>query len=149
MFNFIKRKRETPKLPGRMRKGRPFEIILAALDIFHKIGRKEISLTELQESIAEFQTDFGPLGYVYSSRFLYSLDLLSDLDDLVFNGYIHQFEYKYDGFLPNRYLTLTSIGKGRGKIIVGLLPEDTLKKLESSVTKSEHNYKKRWQLWAR
>ena len=149
MLNLIRRKSKEPTLPGRMRKGRPFEIILVALSVFYKMGRTEISLTELQECIAKFQINYGTLGYAYSARFLYSMDLLSDLDNLVFNGYIHQYEYKYNGFLPNRYLKLTSIGKGRGKILINLLPVDALNNLESSVTKSKQNYENRWRLWAR
>ena len=149
MLDFIRRKSKVPTLPGKTRKGRPFEIILAALSMFYKLGKTEISQIELQECIAEFQNNYGTLGYVYSARFLYSMDLLSDLDNLIFNGYIHQYEYKYDGFLPNRYLALTSIGKGRGKVIANLLPADVLSILESSAKKSKQNYENRWQLWAR
>ena len=145
----LKRKSKTLGFPGRTRKGRPFEVILATLSVFGDIGRKEISLTEFQESIAEFQRIFATLGYDYSSRFCYSLDLLSDLEDLVYHGYVHQYQYKYDGFLPNRYLALTTLGKGRGNKIVKLISEDTLEKLKRSVNKAEQDYKSKWRLWAR
>ena len=145
----LKRKPKATLFPGKIRNGRPYEVILAVLDVFQELGKKEISLTELQDTVSEYQKNYGSLGYIYSSRFLYSLDLLSDLEDLVFHGYVHDYQYKYNGFLPNRYLALTSIGKGRGRVIVNLLPTDVSEQLSQSVYRAEQNYKTRWRLWAR
>lgn len=136
------------KLPGRIKEGRPIEILLATMCIFSKEAKDEVSLSEFQESIAEFQR-FRPLGYAYSSRFLYSLDVLSDLDDLSYGGYVHHYNYRHDSFLPKRFLTLTSLGKGRGCKILGMLSGDEIQSLQKAVVTAIKNYESRWRLWSR
>lgn len=137
------------KLPGASREGRPIEIVLAVLSVFSSQGKKEVSLSELQETIAEFQRQFRHVGYSFSSRFLYSLDLLSDLKNLIYNGYIHQYNYRHDGFLPKRFLALTPLGKGRGWKILEMLSEDAVQSLQSAVMIAVKNYESRWRLWSR
>jgi len=137
------------KLKGRSKEGRPIEMLLAALCVFSKQGKDEVSLSELQESIAEFQREFQTLGYTYSSRFLYSFDILDDLKELYFNSSIRQYNYRHDSFLPKRFLALTRLGKGRGTKILDRLSEDEMENLTSAVAKAIENHELRWRLWAR
>jgi len=136
------------KFPVRTKQGRPVEMLLATLCIFLKQGREEVSLSEFQESIAEFQREVS-LGYSYSGRFLYSLGVLTDLKDLYYRGYIRQYNYRHDAFLPKRFLTLTPLGKGRGWKILDMLSEDKIQGLKNAVTTAIRNHKLRWRLWSR
>lgn len=137
------------KLPGRTKEGRPIEMLLAMLCVFYGRGKEEISLSELQESIAEFQREFLSLGYSYSGRFLYSLDLLADLKDLHYGGYIRQYNYRHDAFLPKKFLSLTHLGKGRGWKILGMLSDDEMQSLQNAAMTAIKNYEGRWRLWSR
>lgn len=137
------------KLPGKIKEGRPIEILLATLCVFSRQGKDEVSLSEFQESIAEFQREFTALGYTYSSRFLYSLDVLTDLKELYYNGYIRQYNYRHDAFLPKKFLTLTPLGKGRGRKILNMLSVDQVQGLNNAVTTAIANHKLRWRLWSR
>lgn len=137
------------RLPGRSKEGRPIEILLATLCIFAKQGKDEVSLSEFQESIAEFQREFVPLGYSYSSRFMYSLDLLTDLKDLHYGGYIRQYNYRHDSFLPKKFLSLTPLGKGRGWKILKMLSDDEIQSLQNAAKTAVKNHENRWRLWSR
>ena len=137
------------KVSGRSKEGRPIEVLLATICIFSKQGKDEVSLSEFQESISEFQREFPMLGYTYSSKFLNSLDVLRDLKDLYHNGYIHQYNYRHDSFLPKRFLKLTSLGKGRGSKILDMLSSEEIQSLESAVIRAIENHKRRWRLWSR
>ena len=137
------------KLPGRTREGRPIELLLAALCVFSRRGKEEVSLSEFQESIAEFQREFSTLGYAYSSRFLYSLDVLSDLEDLSYHGYVRHYTYRRDAFLPKRFLALTPLGRGRGWKILEMLSDDEIQSLQNAVVTAIRNYEGRWRLWSR
>ncbi len=136
------------ELPGRTKEGRPLEILLVVLFIFSKQGRDEVSLSEFQESIAEFQREF-PLGYSFSERFLLSSDLLSDLKDLDYQGYIRDYHYRLDALLPKRFLSLTALGRGRGKKVLETLASDAVDELTNAVKIAMKNYQERWRLWAR
>jgi hypothetical protein len=136
------------RLPGRSKEGRPIEILLATLCIFDKQGKDEVSLSEFQESIAEFQREF-PLGYSFSERFLLSLDLLSDVKELDYRGYIRDYHYRVDALLPKRFLALTPLGRGVGSKVVHTLEGEVLESLTTAVKLSIINYKERWRLWAR
>lgn len=137
------------KLPRRTKKGRQIEMLLGALCVFSKQGKEEVSVSEFQESIAEFQQFFPSLGYSYSRRFPYSLDLLSDLKDLYHGGFVHQYNYRHDAFLPKRFLALTALGKGRGWKILEMLSDDEIQSLQNSVITAIRNHENRWRLWAR
>jgi len=137
------------KLPGRTKEGRPIEILLATMCIFSKQGKDEVSLSEFQESIAEFQRECLSLGYSFSSRFLYSLDLLTDLKDLHYGGYIRQYNYRHDSFLPKKFLNLTPLGKGRGWKILGMLSDDEIRSLQNAAKTAIKNHESRWRLWSR
>jgi hypothetical protein len=124
------------------------EVLLGALYFFSEHGRKEVSLSEFQETLAEFQQVF-PLGYAFSERFLYSLDLLFDLKNLHYRGYIHLYNYRHDAFLPKRFLALTTLGKGRGSKILKTLADGEVHILENAVVTAMKNHEERWRLWAR
>ena len=137
------------KWPGRTKGGRPIEILLAAMCIFSQQGRDEVSLYEFQESIAEFQREFPSLGYSFSERFLLSSDLLSDLKDLDYRGYIRDYHYRLDSLLPKRFLALTALGRGQGNKLLRMLPADVVEDLTNAVKIALKNYHERWRLWAR
>jgi len=137
------------KLPGRTKDGRPVEILLAILCIFSNYEKDEVSFSEFLESIVEFQKKFSSLGYSFSERFLISIELFSDLEDLKYRGYIRDYHYRVDALLPKRFLALTTLGKGQGKRILRLLPDDVVKPLENAVKTAMRNYEERWRLWAR
>lgn len=137
------------KLPGRTKEGRPIEILLATLCVFSKQGKDEVSVSEFQESIAEFQRKFPALGYSFSERFLFSLDLLSDLKELDYRGYIQDYHYRLDALLPKRFVALTALGKGQGTKILGMLTDDIVESLANAVKIAMRNYEERWRLWAR
>jgi len=136
-------------LPGRRKEGHPFEILLVAMCMFAKEGKDEVSLSEFQESIAEFQRKFPSLGYSFSERFLLSSDLLSDLKDLDHRGYIRDYHYRLDALLPKRFLALTALGRGQGKKVLLALPTDVVEDLINAVKIAMRNYNERWRLWAR
>jgi len=136
------------KLLGGSKEGRPIEMLLAAMCIFSKQGKEEVSLSELQECISEFQKEFL-LGYNFSEHFLCSVDLLTDLRDLSRERYIRQYIYRHDAFLPKRFVSLMPLGKGRGEKIIGTLPPDIARALEDGVTTAIRNYKETWRSWAR
>ena len=137
------------KLPGRTKEGRHIEMLLATMCMFSKQGEDEVSLAEFQEGIAEFQKKVPALKYTYSSRFLYSLDVLADLKELYHDGYIRQYKYRHDSFLPKRFIALAPLGKGRGRKILDMLSADEIQSLENAVTKAVESHKLRWRLWSR
>lgn len=137
------------RLPSRTKEDRPLGVLLATLLVFSKQGRDEVSLAEFQESIAEFQQKYPPLSYSFSERFLLSSDLLSDLKDLDYRGYIRDYHYRLDSLLPKRFLALTALGRGLGSKFLQTLTEDVVVDLTNAVTIATKHYKERWRLWAR
>jgi len=138
------------RLPSRTSEDRPLEMLLAVLCVFSKQREKdEVSLAEFQESIAEFQRKFPSLGYAFSERFLLSSDLLSDLKDLDYRGYIRDYHYRLDSLLPKRFLALTALGRGQGNKLLRMLPADVVEDLTNAVKIAMKNYHERWRLWAR
>ena len=137
------------KMQGRTKEDRPIEILLATMYIFSRQGRDEVSLSEFQESIAEFQHECPTLGYSFSERFLLSSDLLSDLKDLDYRGYIRDYHYRLDALLPKRFLALTALGRGLGKQALQVLTDDVIEELTNAVKFAMTNYQERWRLWVR
>ena len=137
------------RLSEREKKDRQIEMLLATMWNFYKQGKDEVSISEFQESILEFQKEFPELGYTYSNRFLYSLDVLTDLKELSHNGYIRQYVYRHDAFLPKRFITLAPLGKSRGVKILDTLSRDESQGLKRAVEKAIKNYNNRWRLWSR
>lgn len=126
----------------------PKEIVVATLCVFLQKGKEEVSLSELQESVAEFQKEF-PLGYSFSGRFLYSPGLASNLEDLQRLGYIRKYTYRHDAFLPKRFLALTMLGRGHGTKVLKGFPEGVIQVLQSATEKAIKSYEETWRLWSR
>lgn len=145
----VRHRSKEAQLPGRTKEGRPIEMLLAALCVFSRLGKEEVSLSELQESIAEFQQHFHWLGYSYSDRFLYSLDLLLDLQDLQYHAYVRQYHYRHDAFLPKSFVGLSPFGRVRGYKVLETLSEEVVQGLDNAVSIALRNYENRWRLWAR
>ncbi|MBN2075192.1 MAG: hypothetical protein JW762_06550 [Dehalococcoidales bacterium] len=124
------------------------DYLLAAFYLFSNLGRNEVSISEFQESIREFQRAF-PLGYSFSDRFLLSTDLLYDIKILDNKGYIRDYHYRLDGLLPKRFLALTILGRGAGKKALEILSTEITENLTEAVERAISNYKKRWRLWVR
>lgn len=123
-------------------------ILLATLFVFSQHGKEEVSLSEFQESIAKFQENH-PLGYVFSKQFLLSTDLLQDLTELDYGGYIRDYHHRLDSLLPKRFLSLTPLGRGKGKSAYESFTDILTEDLENAVTMGIKNYSERWRLWSR
>jgi hypothetical protein len=134
---------------GRIEKHKQAEdTLLATLYVFQEQGRKEVSLSEFNECISNLQKHL-PLNYSFSERFPFSIDLLSDLRELSYNGYIRHLRYRHDAYLPKTFLVLTQLGKGHAKKILQKLPADVYSNLKVVVANTIKDYKKRWVLWSR
>lgn len=144
----LKSEQTGTKLTGKTKETQPVGILLAALSVFSSQGKDEVSLSEFQESIAEFQREF-PLGYYFSERFLLSIGLLSDLKDLDYRGYIRDYHYRLDDLLPKRFLTLTTLGRGQGNRVLQTLEDNVVESLTNAVKIAIQKYHNRWRLWAR
>jgi hypothetical protein len=125
------------------------EFLLTALWYFHEQGKDEVSISELQESISQYQKITEQDKYSYSDKFMLSPDLLYDLKELSYKGYIRDYHYRLDGLLPKRFLALTSLGRGVGKNVSKTLTADLSMNLNSAVSTAIDNYNKRWRLWGR
>jgi hypothetical protein len=124
------------------------DFLLVTLYLFTELGRDEVSISEFQESVHKIQ-QIIPLGYSFSERFLLSIDLLVDLKELDYKGYIRDYHYRLDGLLPKRFLALTVLGQGRGKSKLQMLSDDVSENLKRIIESAIKNYKERWRLWVR
>ena len=106
------------------------ETLLGVIYLFSRLG-KEISLSEIQNSVRQFQRR-SHLGYSFPKRFNYSHKLMTDLKDLTYTGSLHEYNYRHDSFLPEKYFKLTPLGIGQGKKIVSQLSKDLLEYLEDT-----------------
>ena len=140
---------EEIRLSRSTKEDHPVKILLAAMCIFSKEGRDEVSLSEFQECIAEFQQKYPSLGYSFSERFLLSADLLSDLRDLDYRGFIRDYHYRLDSLLPKRFLALTALGRGLGNKVLHTLTAEVVRDLTNAAKVAMNNYHNRWRLWGR
>ena len=124
------------------------QVLLATMYLFSKGGEVEVSLSEFLGSIQQFQGRFN-LGYKYWDKYVYSPDLIEDINNLQYRGYIRKYEYKYDAFLPKSFLSLTSLGKGFGKTYHEELPELTKNTLEIAVDDAINKHAQRWRFYSR
>lgn len=123
-------------------------VILMALYSFYKMEREEVSLPEFLECIKRLQERI-PLRYEFSERFLYSSDLMGDLRDLEYRGFVHRFTYRHDAFLPKSYITLTGFGRSRAKKVAQKFPEEFTSILDECISATIESYREKWRLYAR
>lgn len=123
------------------------DILLGTIYLLSMSGN-DVSLSEIQDTIMQFQKKYD-LGYAFSMHFNSSYELSMDIKDLVFDGYVHEYNYRHDSFLPKRYLKLTSFGTGHSKKLISQFNRDILEHLESTSNKAIEDHSRRWHLWAR
>ena len=136
------------KLQGRTKELPRREILLAMLYIFTEHGKEEVSLSEFQECVSEFQKEF-PLGYDFFETFLCALDLFTDLESLSEEGYARRYTYCHDTLLPKGFIALMPLGTRHAKNIIQSLSPGEIEALNKAVVSAISNYKKMWGLWAR
>lgn len=124
------------------------DLILLALNFFYEYGEREVSLSEILECFQQIR-DKIPTKYEFTERFLYSADLVDDLRNLNYYGYIRQFTYRHDAFLPKTYYLLTELGRGHSKRVLDRIPDNYLHVLNKSVKSAMEKHHKRWRFWAR
>ena len=124
------------------------DLILLALNSFYEYGEREVSLSEILECFQKVRNKI-PTRYEFAERFLYSVELLDDLRDLNYYGYVRQFTYRHDAFLPKTYYTLTELGRGSSKRVSNRIPQDYVRVINDSVKSAIKNQHKRWRFWAR
>ena len=96
------------------------DVLLVALRLFDEEGEGEISLHDLQKTVDDLQRDL-PLGYHFSKRSAYSEGLLSDMGALDYGGYLDEYRYRHDSFLPKTFVSLTPLGTGCADEILATL----------------------------
>lgn len=126
------------------------DYLLAALCLFERMGAREVSLAALSDCIVEAKKEL-PLDYPFAEKAYFSASLFQDLAELEFRGYLDEYRYIHDSYLPKTYYRLTWLGKGRGTEAASRLAEagDDLEKLRRAVVVSLQNEANRWRLWRR
>lgn len=135
LLNTIRRK----KLPNKL---------LPILYIFNEFGEKEISLSELLESI-EFAQKRINLGYYFSNRIFHSDQVFEEIEKLKDLGYIIMYSYKHDGYFPKRFISLTSTGMKKAQESFKSLPDDEVVTIRGAVQKAIEENKERYKIWSR
>lgn len=122
--------------------------ILAVLAVFDHEGRAEVSLPEFMECFARLEKKLN-LDYEFSKKFVYSQHLLRDMDELQQSAYLRRITYRYDSFLPKRYVMLSPLGRGRAKKIIECLPPEMKIVISDCVEYAMKEQDERWKVWAR
>ena len=122
--------------------------LLPILFIFKEFGEKEVSLSELLESVelAQKNIDFG---YYFSSKILHSDQVFEELDKLKDRGYIVVYSYKHDGYFPKKFVSLTSTGVKRAQESLKNLPKDEIIVIKRAVQEAIKENKERYKIWSR
>ncbi len=122
------------------------DLPLLILQTFHDQGREEISLSEFLESASLIEGWIG-IDFEFADKFLYSSKLVHQLDDLHRGGYIRQYKYRYDAFIPKHYLNLTPLGRHAADEVIA--PAELRTRLESATLEAISNHERRWRLLGR
>jgi hypothetical protein len=133
---------------GQSGKIRSRDVLLACLQSFTNHGEGEISLPEILDSALHIQ-EAVPLGYEFSKDILYSSKFFRDIAELEENGYIRQYVYAHDSFLPKGYVTLTMLGRGHAEKTARGLPQSVLEIIANAVDTSLTQHKSYWRLYSR
>ena len=123
-------------------------VLLVVLYSFYMKGEKEVSLSGFLDCVKRIQKQV-PLNYEFSRRFLYSLELLEDLRDLEYQGFVHRLAYRHDAFLPKRFIKLTESGKAHSHRLPQELPSELIPIIESSVDDTIQSSREKWRLFER
>lgn len=125
------------------------DVLLAVLYAFDLQGLSEVSLSEVTESIVELQ-ESTYIGYEFPEGLFYCYKLSEELRDLQYSGYLHAYEYRHDGFLPNSFVRLSLLGKDRSRRVFDEVLTPFLRDvIRASVIKAIERYVDRWGLFAR
>jgi len=124
------------------------DIILSLLYCFKDLGKNEVSLLEINNSILDIQKSYS-LGYDYLDRIIYSSLLSEDFKSLNNMMMINQYRYKYDGYLPKSYISLTSYGIGNAKDKFKAMPKELYILIEQAVKDSIKKHDDTWKFFAR
>lgn len=130
------------------RKISKYEALLALIAEFQELGRKEVSLSEFQTAVSDWQSKF-PIRYSFSEEFLYSYELFEDLSRLEYEGEIREYNYRNDAFLPKTFIAPTATGLVLGRQVLEELSEEDRSTLEAAVRKAIEHYYATWRLWSR
>ena len=124
------------------------DILLSALYIFYINNRNEVSLGELCDCMQNFQQEFPQLGYSFSEKIRYSLELDNDLERLQGSSWIKKCKYN-DNLLPAKFIKLTSLGEKYGKKAKSGLTEEGINFLTSCVKEAVNDHIYRYKIWGR
>jgi DNA-binding PadR family transcriptional regulator len=136
------------KLFSRATRIDPRRILLSCLLSFVKHGQEEISLPQILDGVSHLQKSIA-LGYEFSPGFLYSPNLFTDIARLEEEGYIRQYEYAHDGFLPKSYVSLTMLGRGTAEREAKRLSQPVVTMIDEGVERAIAQHKEYWRLYAR
>lgn len=127
-------------------------LLLAILTKFEEQGRaqarREISLSEILEGIQEIQKTVY-LGYSFAKDIFYSRNLLQDIARLSRRGYLDEYRYVHDSFLPKDFVRLTWFGQAEGRDAVATLKADLGEQLNRGIKIARDQFNHRWRLFSR
>lgn len=131
---------------------RRLEVLLAILTRFEEQGRGEmggeISLSEVLEGIQEIQKSVD-IGYYFSKDIVYSRNLLRDITQLRRRGYLDEYRYMHDSFLPKSFIRLKGLGKAEGRNVLATLAADLREHLNRGITVARDQASQRWRIFSR
>lgn len=127
-------------------------IVLALLARFDEQsraeGRREISLSEILEGAQEVQKSVD-IGYNFAKEILYSRALFRDIALLRRQGYLEEYRYIHDSFLPKSFIRLTQLGKAEGRSAAVTLASEFRERINRSVALAKEQANQRWRLFSR
>lgn len=128
------------------------QLLLALLALFEEHEqeeqRREISLSEVLESVQEIQRGVN-LGYTFAKDVFYSRNLLQDIAWLSRRGYLDEYRYIHDSFLPKGFVRLTRVGQGEGRAKIATLPGNLREDFYRAIGIAKDRFSQRWKLFGR
>jgi len=124
------------------------DIILSVFYLFFQQNKKEVSIPEFMECVIKIQQKI-PLNYSFLKHSLYSIDVMSDIEEIREQGYVQQYRYWHNGLLPKSFFTLTPVGNYHSKKVIERYSLDFIKSLDDIVLDTINDYREKWKLWGR